>query len=80
MTDMVLDIKALPEVIFSKISTGKVRFYEENGTITLTPVSEEKPRFSHLRGMFSGGKVSVNDFLEETRKDKGLEYEKHLRF
>jgi hypothetical protein len=47
MTDMVLDIKALPEVIFSKISTGKVRFYEENGTITLTPVTEEKPRYLH---------------------------------
>ena len=68
MTDMILDINAVPEKIFSKISTKKVRFYEEDGTITLTPISEEKPHFAHLRGMFSDGKISVDDFLEE--KDK----------
>ena len=80
MTDMILDINAIPEKIFSKISTKKVRFYEEDGTIILTPISEEKPRFAHLRGKFSDGKISVDDFLEETRKDKELEYEKHPRF
>ena len=80
MTEMVLDIKALPETIFSKISTNKVKFYENNGTITLTPIFEEKPSFKHLRGMFSDGKVSVEDFFEEMRKDKELEYEKHSRF
>ena len=80
MIDMVMDVKALPETIFSKITTEKVRFYEENGTITLTPIFEEKPRFAHLRGMFSDGKISVEDFLEETQKDKELENEKHSRF
>ena len=40
MTKMILDIQALPETVFSKIATKKVKFYEENGTITLTPFSE----------------------------------------
>jgi hypothetical protein len=73
MTEMVLDIQELPETIFSKISTRKVKFYEENGTITLTPFSEKKPRFDHLIGMFSDGKISIDDFLEEKRREKELE-------
>jgi len=73
MTEMVLDTQILPEKIFSKISTKKVKVYEENGTITLTPFSEEKPRFDHLVGMFSDGKISIDDFLAEKQKDKELE-------
>jgi hypothetical protein len=73
MAEMVLDIQALPETIFSKILTKKVKFFEENGTITLTPFSEEKPRFDHLIGMFSDGKISIDDFLEEKQVEKELE-------
>ena len=73
MTEMVLDRQALPETIFSRISSKKVKFYEENGTITLKPFSEEKPRFDHLIGMFSDGKISINDFLEEKQQEEELE-------
>ena len=73
MTEMVLDIQTLPETVFSKISTRKVKFFEENGTITLTPFFEEKPRFDHLIGMFSDGKISIDDFLEEKQQEKELE-------
>ena len=65
MIEMILDTQTLPENIFSKIPTKKVKVYEENGTITLTPFSEEGYRFDHLIGMFSDGKISVDDFLEE---------------
>jgi len=73
MTEMVLDIQALPETVLSKISSRKVKFYEENGTITLKPFSEEKPRFDHLVGLFSDGKISLDDFLEEKQQEKELE-------
>jgi len=73
MTETVLDIQKLPENIFSRIPTRKVRVYEENGTITLTPFSEEKPRFDHLIGMFSDGKISIDDFLTEKQLEKELE-------
>jgi hypothetical protein len=73
MTEMVLDIQTLPETIFSRIPTRKVKVYEENGTITLTPFPEVKPRFDHLIGMFSDGKISVDDFLEEKQREKELD-------
>jgi hypothetical protein len=73
MTEMILDIQTLPENIFSRISTKKVKFYEENGAITLTPFYEEKPRFDHLIGMFSDGKISIDDFLTEKELEKELE-------
>ena len=73
MAEMVLDIQTLPETVFSRIHTKKVKVYEENGTITLTPFSEEKLCFDHLIGMFSDGKISVDDFLEEKRREKELE-------
>jgi len=73
MAEMILDIQTIPEVILSKISTKKVKVYEENGTITLTPYSDEKPRFDHLVGMFSDGKISIDDFLAEKQIEKELE-------
>jgi hypothetical protein len=73
MTEMVLDVQTLPENIFSRISTKKVKVYEENGTITLTPFSEEKPCFEHLIGIFSDGKISIDDFLAEKQQEKELE-------
>jgi hypothetical protein len=73
MTEMVLDVQSLPETIFSRISSGKVKFYEDNGTITLKPFSEEKPRFDHLIGMFPDGKISIDDFLEEKQQERELE-------
>jgi virulence-associated protein VagC len=73
MMEMVLDIQTLPEEIFSRIPTKKVKVYEENGTITLTPFSEEKLRFDHLIRIFSDGKISIHDFLEEKQREKELE-------
>jgi len=34
---------------------------------------EEKPRFDHLIGMFSDGKLSIDDFLEEKQQEKELD-------
>ncbi|MDR2592048.1 MAG: hypothetical protein LBC59_04505 [Chitinispirillales bacterium] len=36
-------------------------------------ISEEKPCFDHLLGMFSDGKISIDDFLEEKQREKELE-------
>jgi len=37
---------------------------------------KEEPSFDHLIGMFSDGKISIDDFLAEKQKDKELEKEK----
>jgi len=73
ISDMILDIQALPETIFSRIFTKKVKVHEENGNIILMPFPEEKPRFDHLIGLFSDGKISIDDFLEEKQQEREFE-------
>jgi virulence-associated protein VagC len=65
MSDMVLDIQTLPEMIFSKITAEKVRIHEENGSLILTPVIEKKQDFDVLFGMFSDGKISTEEYMKE---------------
>jgi hypothetical protein len=73
MADMIMDLQTLPETIFSRIHTKKVKVHEENGSIVVTPFSEEKPRFDHLVGIFSDGKMSIDNFLTQKQIDKELE-------
>jgi len=73
MLDMVLDVQTLPETIFSRIPTEKVRIHEEDGSILLTPITEKKFDFDVLFGMFSDGRLSVDDFIKEKQIEKELE-------
>jgi hypothetical protein len=73
MSDMVLDVNMVPEVIFSHIKTDKVKFHEENGTFILTPVIEKEKTFERLIGMFSDGKLSIDGYLKQKQKEKELE-------
>ena len=73
MPDMVLDINKLPEVILSRIKTKKVKFHEENGVFILTPVMVKEKSFDRLTGMFSDGKLSIDNYLKEKQLDKELE-------
>jgi hypothetical protein len=73
MSDMILDVQTLPEMIFSRISAEKVNFHEENGTIVLTPIIEKKMNFDVLFGMFSDGKISTEEYLREKQMEKELE-------
>jgi len=67
MSDMVLDVQTLPEMLFSKISTEKVTFHEENGSIVLTPFIEKKQNFDVLFGMFSDGRISSEEYMIEKK-------------
>jgi len=86
MSDMVLDIQTLPEMIFSRISAEKVRIHEENGSFTLTPIIEKRRNFEPqpslkgegspldvLFGMFSDGRISTEEFMKEKQLEKELE-------
>jgi virulence-associated protein VagC len=73
MSDMVLDVQILPEMIFSKNSNKKVRIHEENGSIVLTPIVEKKQKFDVLFGMFSDGRISTEDYMKEKQIEKELE-------
>jgi virulence-associated protein VagC len=65
MSDMVLDIQTLPEMVFSRISAKKVRIHEENGSLILTPIIEKKQNFDVLFGMFSDGRISTEEYMKE---------------
>ena len=73
MADMILDVQTLPEMIFSRFSTEKVKIREENGTFILTPVSGKEKSFDRLIGMFSDGKLSIDNYLEEKQHEKEFE-------
>ena len=73
MSDMVLDIDILPKTLFSRTKAEKVLFHEENGVFTLTPVVEDEKSFERLIGMFSDGKLSIDNYLKEKQLEKALE-------
>jgi virulence-associated protein VagC len=73
MSDMILDVRTLPEMIFARIHTEKVKIHEENGSIILTPVVEKKQNFDALFGMFSDGKISTEEYMKEKQIEKELE-------
>jgi histidyl-tRNA synthetase len=73
MSDMILDIGMLPETLFSHIKTEKVKFHEENGSFILTPLVEKEETFDRLIGMFSDGKLSIDNFLDQKRLDMEFE-------
>jgi hypothetical protein len=39
----------------------------------LTPITEEKKSFDSLIGMFSDGKLSIDNYLKQKQADKELE-------
>ena len=73
MSDMILDINRLPEALFARITTAKVKIHEEGGSFIVTPVSESEKSFDGLAGMFSDGKLSIDSFLAQKQLDKANE-------
>jgi hypothetical protein len=72
MQSMIIDRQILPEPIFSYIQSEKIRIFEENGNIVLSPL-KAKPNVNELFGMFSDGKLSSEDFIRDKTIEKELE-------
>jgi hypothetical protein len=70
MMDIILDVQTLPEPIFSRIHTPKVKVHEENGIIILTPipVKMERVNIDKFIGMFSDGKLSSEKFIQNKQR------------
>ena len=69
MTEMVLSKHALQETLFSLIPTEKVRLWESDGVISLTPVREG----SGLLGIGVGSNLTTGKFTEYNLEEKELE-------
>jgi len=72
METIVIDREILPEPIFSYVQSEKIRIFEENGNIVLSPV-KNKPNVNELFGMFSDGKLSSYDFIKQKAVEKEME-------
>ena len=80
MAEMVLQARTLPEPLFRLINTEKVKVREHQGVIQLHPIEEsadiitdERRTILPILGMFSGGKLTVDGYLERKRTDKESE-------
>ena len=74
MKDNVIDISALPSLLFRLFSTAKVRVSEVDGGIRVIPVEAREGSIDGLIGILADyPEMSVDKFLERMRADKGLE-------
>jgi hypothetical protein len=75
MQSMVIDRQILPEPIISHIHSEKIRMFEKDGNIVLSPLSPQKinPNVNELFGMFNDGKLSSEDFIKEKALEKEME-------
>jgi len=72
MLEAVIDRQMLPEPIFSYINSEKIRIFEENGNIILSPY-EKRPNINELFGMFNDGKLSSEDFIKQKSNEMEIE-------
>jgi len=49
-------------------------FNEENGVGTLTPVVKKEKNFDRLTGMYSDGRLSIDNFLRKKHEETEDEY------
>jgi hypothetical protein len=75
MEAMVIDRKILPEPVFSYVHFDKIRMFEENGNIVLSPVKSISTVLNadELFGMFNDGKLSSDDFIKQKVTEKEME-------
>lgn len=71
MEDTILNVNTLPEPLFRRIRSDRVRVHEEDGVIMLTPVVNTEP--VDLWGLLPDGKFTTNKYLAQKRLDKELE-------
>ena len=70
MQSVIIDRQILPEPIFSYIHSEKIRIFEENGNIILSPL-KIKPNVDELFGKYN--KLSSEDFIKQKVIEKELE-------
>jgi len=74
MKDNVIDINALPSLLFRLFSTATVSVTEVDGIVQVVPINDEQDCTIGLRGILAGfDDMSVDKFLERMRTDKELD-------
>ena len=75
MEEMIISVNTLPEPLFRRIRSTRVRVREENGDLILTPIentNEQENAIERLCGMFAG-QLSTEEYVAQKQLDKELE-------
>ena len=72
MEILIIERKILPEPLSSYIQSEKVKVFEENGNVILSPI-KNKPNPNELLGMFNDGKLSSENFIKQKAIEKEME-------
>jgi len=81
MTEMVLDINAIPSYLTTTLRSKKVKVREANNIVTIVPVEDSiatKNYSCPFLGIATDSSVTVDRFLEWKREERDSEYEKEL--
>ena len=77
MNDMVLSVNTLPEPLYRRFRSDRVRVHEENGVVMLTPIHDSHQdawmALEQLRDMLSDGRMSTESYVAQKQLDKELE-------
>ena len=74
MKNNMMDINALPALLYKLFAAEKVLVSEIDGTVHVTPVKETEDCTIGLRGILADyDNMSVEKFLERSRADKELD-------
>ncbi|MCL2398560.1 MAG: hypothetical protein FWC91_02300 [Defluviitaleaceae bacterium] len=73
MRDNVMDINALPSLLFRLFSTAKVSVSEIDGGLHVMPIKEENSIDGLIGILADYPEMSVDKFLERMRADKELD-------
>jgi len=73
MSEMILNVNALPETLFRMITTERVKLRQSGNVISLTPFHEVTKDECPLLGIAADSTLTVEKFLAMTREDKLLE-------
>ena len=72
MSEMVIDTRGLPDLLFRILGTDRVKVREIDGEVRLTAVAETKVECP-LLGIAADCGFTVDDFLARKREEKVLE-------
>jgi len=73
MSEVILDVQALPEALLEMITTKRVKLRQDNGVISLIPLREYTQEECPLLGIAKDSPLTVEKFLAMTREDRILE-------
>ena len=77
MEEMIMNVNTLPEPLYRRFRSDRIRVHEENGVVMLTPVQEPREdawkALDRLRDMLSDGRMSTEGYMAQKQIDKELE-------